>query len=505
MADPGVIVVGAGPAGVRAAETLVDAGLRPIVIDEGTRDGGQIYRRQPDELHAPLPRRSTAPRRTAPRRCTQPSTRLRARIDYRPETLAWNCRTARSARRRATARRSAIPFDAADHRGRRHRSADAGPGWNRAGVYSLGAAQIALKSQACADRPRGRVPRHRAAALSRRRAICEGRREGRRGARHLAARRGSSRRCRSWSRGPACCCKGIALLATLKRGRRRRSHAGSRRSRSTAMPRRACSGVRGPARRRPRAPRSPATPSPSATICDRRPSSPISRAATSLRCARRANGCRRVDADGRSTVAGRLSRRRRRAHPRRGWRRSCGTRLRRWRRCADLGPRSSPDASCARCGARARQHGPLPRRAWPRRSPGRRTSPRRCRTRPIVCRCEAITAGELRASCREHGRARDQSRQGVQPRRHGTLPGPLLRPCRRRDRRGRRRRAARAASAGCAARRRSSRCRSRRRRSDAMSADARRTSSSSAAASWGPRPHSSCASAAARSSCSSAG
>ena len=41
MADPRLIVIGAGPAGVRAAETLVDAGLRPIVIDEGARDGGQ--------------------------------------------------------------------------------------------------------------------------------------------------------------------------------------------------------------------------------------------------------------------------------------------------------------------------------------------------------------------------------------------------------------------------------------------------------------------------------
>ena len=45
---PRVVVVGAGPAGVRAAQALVQAGLRPIVIDEGRRDGGQIYRRQPE-------------------------------------------------------------------------------------------------------------------------------------------------------------------------------------------------------------------------------------------------------------------------------------------------------------------------------------------------------------------------------------------------------------------------------------------------------------------------
>jgi NADPH-dependent 2,4-dienoyl-CoA reductase/sulfur reductase-like enzyme len=43
-----VVVIGAGPAGVRAAQALVEAGVRPVVIDEGRRDGGQIYRRQPD-------------------------------------------------------------------------------------------------------------------------------------------------------------------------------------------------------------------------------------------------------------------------------------------------------------------------------------------------------------------------------------------------------------------------------------------------------------------------
>ena len=45
---PRIIVVGAGPAGVRAAETLLAAGIAPTLIDEGARDGGQIYRRQPE-------------------------------------------------------------------------------------------------------------------------------------------------------------------------------------------------------------------------------------------------------------------------------------------------------------------------------------------------------------------------------------------------------------------------------------------------------------------------
>ena len=48
MASSRILIVGAGPAGVRCAETLVRHGLRPTLIDENRRDGGQIYRRQPE-------------------------------------------------------------------------------------------------------------------------------------------------------------------------------------------------------------------------------------------------------------------------------------------------------------------------------------------------------------------------------------------------------------------------------------------------------------------------
>src|SRR5258708_40014368 len=48
------VIVGAGPAGSRAAAILVAAGLRPVVIDEAPRSGGQIHRRQPPGLVRPL-------------------------------------------------------------------------------------------------------------------------------------------------------------------------------------------------------------------------------------------------------------------------------------------------------------------------------------------------------------------------------------------------------------------------------------------------------------------
>ena len=89
MADPRVVVVGAGPAGVRAAQALVEAGLRPIVVDESPTSGGQIYRRQPA-----LFRRSyetlygfEAGRAKA---LHDSFDGLAAQVDYRPDTLAWN-------------------------------------------------------------------------------------------------------------------------------------------------------------------------------------------------------------------------------------------------------------------------------------------------------------------------------------------------------------------------------------------------------------------------------
>jgi NADPH-dependent 2,4-dienoyl-CoA reductase/sulfur reductase-like enzyme len=148
MADKLILVVGAGPAGVRAAEALVAVGLRPIVVDEGARDGGQIYRRQPEgftrsyaELYGTEATRAAALHRSFDR--------IRERIDYRPRTLLWNIWDDEahllSAGETRTQRFDAMIICA----GATDRLLPIA-GWNRAGCYSLGAAQIALKSQACA-------------------------------------------------------------------------------------------------------------------------------------------------------------------------------------------------------------------------------------------------------------------------------------------------------------------------------------------------------------------
>lgn len=145
--SPRVVIVGAGPAGIRAAETLVEAGLHPVVIDEGHRAGGQIYRRPPagfsrtpEQLYG-----SESPKARA----------LHALFDQLVE------------QRRLTHHASSSVI--AVQEGRLHVLGEGGvqvisydrlilatgasdrvapvPGWQSAGVYSLGAAQIALKAQ----------------------------------------------------------------------------------------------------------------------------------------------------------------------------------------------------------------------------------------------------------------------------------------------------------------------------------------------------------------------
>ncbi|MGH8782983.1 FAD-dependent oxidoreductase [Paraburkholderia sp.] len=142
------VVIGTGPAGVRAAQAFVEAGIRPLVVDEGARSGGQIYRRQPDgfsrsydTLYGTEAERAASLHRDFDA--------LRAHIDYLPETLVWNIgpnvlHVARGTRYRQ------LPFDAlVICSGATDRLMPV-LGWQLAGTYSLGGAQIALKSQGCA-------------------------------------------------------------------------------------------------------------------------------------------------------------------------------------------------------------------------------------------------------------------------------------------------------------------------------------------------------------------
>ena len=148
MVGPRIIVVGAGPAGIRCAEALVAAGIRPTVIDEGRRDGGQIYRRQPENftrsyegLYGAEASRAQAVHRSFDA--------IREHIDYLSDTVVWNI-AERHVYALSGSQHGALPFDALVLcTGATDRLMPI-KGWNFAGTYSLGGAQVALKSQACA-------------------------------------------------------------------------------------------------------------------------------------------------------------------------------------------------------------------------------------------------------------------------------------------------------------------------------------------------------------------
>ena len=144
---PQIVIVGAGPAGVRAAQTLVAAGLRPIVIDENSRAGGQIYRQPPPGFVRS--KKTLYGFEAAKAEALHASfAQLLPQIDYRPDTLVWNCTPEQldllQAQRHSVQSYShlilctgaldrVMPF----------------PGWTLPGVYTLGAAQVALKAQGC--------------------------------------------------------------------------------------------------------------------------------------------------------------------------------------------------------------------------------------------------------------------------------------------------------------------------------------------------------------------
>ncbi|MGX5831045.1 FAD-dependent oxidoreductase [Mesorhizobium sp. 43Arga] len=145
-----IVIVGAGPAGIRAAAMLVEAGLHPLVIDEGHRAGGQIYRRPPagfvrtpEQLYGAEAAKARAlhglfDRLVDEGRLTHcAGSSVIAIHDGQLQVLGEGGI-------------KAISYDGLIlATGASDRVAPI-PGWQNAGVYSLGAAQIALKTQGVA-------------------------------------------------------------------------------------------------------------------------------------------------------------------------------------------------------------------------------------------------------------------------------------------------------------------------------------------------------------------
>ena len=84
------VIVGAGPAGVRAAQTLVAHGLKPVVIDEASRAGGQIYRRPPPSLAARDKETLYGFESKRADAVHSAFDALQGRIEHHADSLAWN-------------------------------------------------------------------------------------------------------------------------------------------------------------------------------------------------------------------------------------------------------------------------------------------------------------------------------------------------------------------------------------------------------------------------------
>ncbi|PZW47145.1 NADPH-dependent 2,4-dienoyl-CoA reductase/sulfur reductase-like enzyme [Humitalea rosea] len=144
-----IAVVGAGPAGVRAVQTLVAAGHRPAWLDEAPDGGGRIYQRPPAALNrdAKMLYGFEAKRATA---LHDTLDAMKPRTDWRPDTFVWHIRP--GVKRLQTLHRgvqAVVDYDAVLLcTGAMDRVVPV-PGWTLPGVTTMGAAQIALKTQGC--------------------------------------------------------------------------------------------------------------------------------------------------------------------------------------------------------------------------------------------------------------------------------------------------------------------------------------------------------------------
>ncbi|KAJ8134112.1 hypothetical protein OY671_012674, partial [Metschnikowia pulcherrima] len=142
------VIVGAGPAGIRAAQTSAAQGSRPVVSDEAPRAGGQIYRQPPPGFARTKAasygfehRKADASHRKMDESAPQ--------SDYRPGSSVWNAEgktldVSRDGNSAPVPYTHLISATGATDR------VSPFPGWSTPGVYTSGGSQVALKHQGCA-------------------------------------------------------------------------------------------------------------------------------------------------------------------------------------------------------------------------------------------------------------------------------------------------------------------------------------------------------------------
>ncbi|HEV7257214.1 MAG TPA: NAD(P)/FAD-dependent oxidoreductase [Bosea sp. (in: a-proteobacteria)] len=142
-----IVIVGAGPAGIAAAEVLVAQDQRVTLLDEAAQAGGQGYRRPSPSLAIDMAglMGSEAGKYAGLHARFE---RLRPQLDYRPGTLVWAMDGDRlhvlTGGRAGTVRFDMLMLAT----GAMDRIAPL-PGWTLPGVFTLGGAQVVLKDQGC--------------------------------------------------------------------------------------------------------------------------------------------------------------------------------------------------------------------------------------------------------------------------------------------------------------------------------------------------------------------
>jgi thioredoxin reductase len=142
-----VAIVGAGPAGIAAADVLVRHGVAPVLIDEGRQAGGQIYRQPRPGLRLDIAALLGSEAANYARTHAT-FAHLKDRIEYQPQTLAWGIadRTLHTIRGSIAA---TVNFDAIIlATGATDRMLPI-KGWTLPGVFTLGGAQVLLKEHGC--------------------------------------------------------------------------------------------------------------------------------------------------------------------------------------------------------------------------------------------------------------------------------------------------------------------------------------------------------------------
>jgi NADPH-dependent 2,4-dienoyl-CoA reductase/sulfur reductase-like enzyme len=141
-----LVIVGAGPAGLAAAIAAAEAGLEPLVLDENSRVGGQIYRPSPETLPGPgeAKRPNPAGRRGADLLARFDA--LRDRIPVRTDTSVWGIFPPRQVAMHASRGWEMIEAEQLILAPGAYEYVPPFPGWTLPGVMTPGGAQQMVKT-----------------------------------------------------------------------------------------------------------------------------------------------------------------------------------------------------------------------------------------------------------------------------------------------------------------------------------------------------------------------